>query len=266
MTMTTLDTETDIQQMAAFGSQPDWMKDLDVSAGATGGRKLAKLAWTRLTNTVSELRDLEETLKGDAKLTLEGRADQLSRAVQDAWAPVANMRGYRDRLEGELRTWRAQNRPTVEVGDAALAAIWARLSEDPIAVRVAYDTALASEDWQTATAIEQLPGVFPGHLGREVVAELRRERLQVEAPAHYAGLVEREATLETVERALHTAEQIIGAYERALPRPDAETGTELGSDGLRTLSPSQLEEAKTGDNSAPPPGDSIRTLEEIAGE
>lgn len=263
-TRTSINTTAELRELASFGNPPDWMDNLDVSGGASGGPRLAKIGWHRVVNTMRDLHGREEALAGDHKLTQAGRDDQFSRAVRDAWTPIEAVRGHRDKLDRELRDWGAKYKDPIEISDTAMAAIWSKLPEDSTAMLVAHQAAMTSQDWRTVMAIEALPGVFSGHLDRETIAELKRQRMQASDPDHFAEMERREESLRVVESALNSAESRLGELQRRLPAPDPETGAELGSDGLRVLSPSQLEEARAGDNNAPAPGDNIRDIADVS--
>ena len=116
----------------------------------------------------------------------------------------------------------------------------------PNTVRTLYADAVASADWPTCAAIESLPSVFGGRLDAATLAELKRDRLQVEAPEALTALEVAEDTLATVQSALHTAADHVEGIGRDLPEPEDGGEVKLGNDGLRELSVSQFQEASAG--------------------
>ena len=233
----------DIQLQSMFGRAPDWVTNEDLSMGAGAGRKLGAAAYRQAVATVTSLAEQFAEIAADRTLSDEGKARKHSRAVRDTAMALGKVRGHQKKLTKELTEAQKAARPRVAPNDAVSAAIWPKLPDDPNAVLTLYNDAIAASDWATANAIESLPTVFDGRLDGGTLSELKRERLQVEAPDALAALEVAEDTLATVDGALHTATAHVEETSRGLPDPDDGGDVKVGEDGLRLLSPSQFQDA-----------------------
>ncbi len=233
----------DVTLQSLFGRAPGWVESEDLSAGAAGGRRLGATAYKHSVAVVQTLDDVFAKIDGDRDLSDDGKAKKKSRAVKDAGVALGKVAGYQEKLAKEGAKAQEAVRPRVAGNDAVSAAIWPRLPADQAAVRTLYRDALAASDWHTANAVESLPSVFDGRLDADTLAELKRERLQAEAPEALAALEQAEETLATVDGALHAATEHVAEAGRGLPDPDDGGDVKVGDDGLRQLSPSQFAEA-----------------------
>ena len=233
-----------ILQMATFGTPPTWMDSIDIEHGGSGGDHLAKIAWHQAVRIVDEYEARAADLALDENLTPIGRTKLRARYVKDAQAELGKVAGHRDKLGQELSTARAQYRPTIERNDVVSAAIWPTLKTGPLELEIAYRDAYQKKDWRSCDAIESLPASFGLGLDPDRLAALKRERVEAENLECFAAILAAERRHEAVEGVLEAAERRLAHEARNLPAPDADTGSEIGADGLLVLTPRQAAEAR----------------------
>jgi len=220
------------------------MREIDVSAGASGGRQLGKAAWHQAVRVAEELDAKGREIATTSELSDVGKQKLLSRAVRDAGVTLGKVRTHADKLRSELTDFHATYRSNGgEPNDVVSAAIWPKLPPDNVKVQILYRDAIQAGDWRTADAIESIPMVFEGRLVIDELDELRRERMGVDNPESLAALEAREESLAAVEIALAASSEYVGDVGKDLPDPDADDGSTVGGDGLLLLTPSQFEEA-----------------------
>ncbi len=233
-----------VARTALFGSAPEIFSDVDLSAGAAGGRPLGAASWFRAVSVVDALEDRREKIEADTNLSREGRQRALSRAVRDVRVDLGKVAANRDQLGEELEAARAACRPEGEPDQTVMAAIWPRLPDNHISVKTAFGDALARSDFETCSAILSLPTVFEGCLPVEDLAELKRELVGVQAPKVLAAMDAAETTWGAVDSALNSASQFVDDLAQGLPEDPADGDkVVVGDDGLRVLSASQFQEA-----------------------
>jgi len=230
--------------MATFGTPPTWMDGIDITHGGSGGDHLAKIAWHMAVRTVDDYELSVEDLGNNPSLTDIGRAKLQARFVRDAQTQLQKVAGHRDKLGQELSTARAQYRPIIERDDRVSAAIWPTLETGPLELEIAYRDAYRKQDWRSLDAIESLPASFGPGLDPDRLAALKRERIEAENVECFAGILAAERRHEAVEGVLEDAEHRLEHEANQLPAPDSDTGSEIGGDGLLTLTISQAAEAR----------------------
>ena len=186
---------------------------------------------------------IRDKIKNDEELTDEGKRRQLARIVRDSQVALSKVTKQRETLTSELADAQASFKPTVEPNDTVAASIWDKLPEDPLEVERIYHAALDRSDYHTANAIESMPSVFEGVISPDRLAELKRDRIAVEAPDTARAIETAEQNLALVSLAESATGQYLDEAARELPDPDANEQHEVGADGLTILSPSQFEEA-----------------------
>jgi len=231
--------------MATFGTPPTWMDSIDIEHGGSGGDHLAKIAWHMAVRTVDDYELSVEDLGNNPSLTDIGRAKLQARFVRDAQTQLQKVAGHRDKLGQELNTARAQYRPAIERDDRVSAAIWPTLpTANPLQLEADYRDAYRKSDWRSCDAIESFPASFGRGLLPDRLAALKRERIEAENVETFAAILAAERRVEAVEGVLEAAERKLEREARTLPAPDADTGSEIGDDGLLTLTISQAAEAR----------------------
>ncbi len=233
-----------ISQLATFGLEPTWMDSIDIEHGGSGGDHLAKIAWHQAVRIVDEYEERSADLALDENLTPIGRTKLRARYVKDAQAELGKVAGHRDKLGQELSTARPQYRPIIERDDRVSSVIWPTLKTGPLELEIAYRDAYQKKDWRSCDAIETLPASFGPGLDPDRLAALQRERIEAENLDVFAAILAAERRHEAVEEVLEDAEHRLEHEAHSLPQPDADTGSEIGGDGLLTLTISQAAEAR----------------------
>jgi len=232
-----------IERMAIFGDEPEFLAEVALPVGASGGPGLAKILRHRAMVAVDEFDRAAAEIQNSADLTDSGKAKHLARAVKDYQVRLGEMEDNGKALVRELEQARARCK-TSQPDQTVLAAIWPELPKDGLALKVLYQNCLNQSDFLTIAAIETFPVAFGDGVPADDLAELKRERLAVEMPDAFAALVAAEATAEAADRALQAARQHLDDVGRDLPDPDHDTGQTVGDDGIVTLTPSQAQEAR----------------------
>jgi len=227
-----------LKLIAQFGKCPEIFEGVDTSGGASRGRPLGAIAWFQMVGIIDTLDKELLAVNDDKELSEDGKAKRKARLCRDAEVRLVEANGHLERLKKDVEEVTFDLTKTDET---VMAAIWPRLPEDPLEVRMLHNAALEAGDLVTANAIENLPVAFSGRQTPDDLAVLKRDRMRVEAPDKMAALETAEDVYAVVAATAQSAAGWLADEIRGLPEPDKKE--EITKDGMLFLSPSQLAEA-----------------------
>jgi len=228
-----------IKLISQFGSCPEIFEGVDTSAGASRGRPLGAIAWFQMVGIIDSLDKELAAVNDDKELSKDGKAKRKARLCRDAEARLAEANAHLERLKKDVEEI---DIPLTQIDQSVTAAIWPRLPEDQLEVRMLHTEALEAGDFATCAAIENLPVAFPGRQTPDDLAVLKRDRMRVEAPDKMAALEMAEDVYAVVAATAQSTVGWLADESRGLPAPDQKE--EVTKDGMLFLSPSQLAEAR----------------------
>ena len=233
----------ELERIKTFGIRegecPKIFEGVDTSAGASRGRALGAVAWNAMVGIVTELEPLLKTVDDEKELSKDGKLRRKARIVRDAEVRLTEATNHLERLKKDVEEIDV---PVTEVDETVMAALWPKLPEDQLEVRMLHAKALEQGDLITACAIESMPLAFPGRQTPDDLAVLKRDRQIKEAPEQAAALETAEHVHAVVAATAQSAAGWLAEVGRGLPEPE-KAKEQTGDDGLRFLSPSELQEA-----------------------